>query len=271
MQKPFREVSMSAPQVDWDKYAEQYDALTTNGSNPAYLELIGLVKEYFQKEVVINKGSLVVDMGGGTGNFSLPLAESYPDSKFIVIDTSERMLKIAEEKAAKKGVKNLLCMVMDVEDVRKIRDIYSQPVNHVIMIHCLYATREGNSDKPRRILKNICDVLKDHDSRLFISDINRPLRTGNWIPYCLWNAFKSYGEVGNGVFKRLEKTIQFFKENDQAKLANRHIDAKQREGEYLLCDLEKFVIMIKDAGFRKIYRKADNYYRGRDNLVIAGK
>jgi hypothetical protein len=96
-----------------------------------------------------------------------------------------------------------------------------------------------------------------------ISDINRPLRTGNWIPYCLWHAYKKFGSV--------KKTLDFYKQNDQSKLANRYIDMKQNDGSYLLCSLDDLVRMIQKAGFTRILEKTDAYYRGRDNFVVAMK
>jgi SAM-dependent methyltransferase len=256
-------MSMKQVEVDWNKYAEQYDNVTISGSNPAYLELIEKLKSVFN-QYPIQKGSLVVDLGGGTGNFALPLAEKFPDSHFVIVDLSQVMLEIANKKAVKKGLKNVETVRRDVEDIQYLTDKYNRPISTVIMMHCLYATPSLNDpDKPKRILKNVFNGLDHNDSLFVISDINRPLRTGNWIPYCLWHTYKWMGS--------LKKTLAFFKENDQSKLANRYIDVKQEEGSYLLCGIDELVDMIKTAGFSKILEKNDTYYRSRDNFVVAMK
>ena len=249
--------------VDWNRYAEQYDAICTSGSNPAYMQLLDKVVRYF-KELPIKKRSLVADLGGGTGNFTLALAQHYPDSTFVIVDSSETMLEKAKGKAHIAGLENIDVVLGDVENIAQLTTKYSRPFTHVIMIHCLYATRsKEDSAKPHRILKNICEGMEDSSSRCFVSDINRQLNTSNWIPYCLWNAYRN--------LRSMKKTIQYFKENDQAKLANRYIDLQQKSGNYLVCELDEFVNMIRAAGFAKIHEKSDRYYRGRDNLVIAGK
>ncbi|MFW6233361.1 MAG: hypothetical protein ACOC3Z_01725, partial [Nanoarchaeota archaeon] len=56
---------------------------------------------------------------------------------------------------------------------------------------------------------------------------------------------------------------------NQAKLANKHIDLKQRQGDYLLCSLEDLIKMHKKAGFntKNIIEASDKFYRKRDNLI----
>ncbi|MBW1766759.1 MAG: methyltransferase domain-containing protein [Deltaproteobacteria bacterium] len=254
---------MTKVEVDWDRYAEQYDRITISGSNPAYLELVDKVTMFF-KELGLKKGSLVVDLGGGTGNFTLPIAEMHPESHFIIVDLSEIMLQKAKQKAEMKNLRNVDVIQGDIENIEYLVDTYSRPFTHAMMIHCLYVTGSlERPEKPQRILKNIHGGLENSDSRFFIVDINRPWKAGGWIPYCLWHAYKTFGSI--------KETIKFFIENDQAKIASRYTDIKQKEGSYLMCSLDEFVEMIKDAGFKRIYEKSDQYYRKRDNLVIAGK
>ena len=254
---------MAKVEVDWDRYAEQYDRITISGSNPAYMELVDKVTMFF-KGLGLKRGSLVADLGGGTGNFTLPIAELHPESHFLIVDLSEIMLQKAKEKAEMRNLRNVDLIQADIEDIEYLVDIYSRPFTHAIMIHCLYVTGSlENPAKPQRILKNIHGGLENAESRFFIADINRPLKTGSWIPYSLWHAFKTFGSI--------KETMNFFMENDQAKIASRCTDIKQKEGSYLLCNLDEFVKMIKNAGFTRIYEKSDKQYRKRDNLVIAGR
>jgi len=263
---------MSSIEVDWNRYAEQYDAITMSGSNPAYLQLVDKVMAFF-RELPIKKDSLVADLGCGTGNFTLPLAKMFPDSRFVIVDNSEIMLEKAEEKVRQHGLKNVDILKKDiVEDIPSIADKYSRPFSHILMIHSLYTVGGIDSIKPDKVLKDAYGCLDNsRDSRFYISDINRQMRTGDWIPYCLWHAYESFRDKGFGFFGSLGKTVEFFRENDQAKLANRYIDMQQKEGNYLICSLDSFLNMLLSAGFSKIYEKSDRFYRGRDNLVVAGK
>lgn len=255
--------------VNWDKYAVQYDAITMGGANPAYEGLVNKVSRFFSNGV-IKKDSLFVDLGGGTGNFTIPIAKQYPDSKFLIVDTSEKMLEIAQQKAYGDGLKNIEVIFQDIEDISKITEINSRPITHAIMIHSLYTTGGINDDKPKRILRNIHEGLENSDSYFFISDINRQLDTTNWIPYCLGSKFRSL-KSDHGIMMSGIKTMNMFIKNDQGKKANKYIDQKQMQGKYLICTLDEFIEMVKGAGFNEIYAKTDQYYRGRDNLIIAKK
>ena len=254
---------MATVEVDWDRYAEQYDPVTIGGANPAYLELVEKATRFFAG-LELQKGSLVADLGGGTGNFTLPIAEMYPDSQFVIVDQSEVMLQKAREKAEAKGLNNVDVVYGDVEDIKALVERYARPLTHVLMIHALYTTGSLNHpEKPRKILRNICEGLADSQSRFFLADINKPHRLLNWIPYGLWHAYRTLGSV--------RKTIRFFFENDQARLASKYTDIKQKDGSFLLCTLEELVELLREAGFTEFYYTSDEYFRGRDNLVIAGK
>ncbi|MFW6226251.1 MAG: class I SAM-dependent methyltransferase, partial [bacterium] len=194
-------------QVDWNKYAEQYDAITMSGTNPAYIGLVKKVINHFEDQD-IKKDSLIIDLGGGTGNFTLgaltnywinkgipSIAERNPHSHFLILDGSEKMLELAEEKKERLKLKNVEVVKGDVEKINELSKKYSRHFDHALMMHCLYATRsQEDPKKPQRVLNNIYQNLKEKGS-FFISDINKPLKTETWIPYCLANAmwrFKSF-------------------------------------------------------------------------------
>lgn len=254
---------MNDSTVDWDAYARQYDQVTTSGINPAYLHLMDRVVDAFD-EFRMEDGACIVDLGGGTGNFSLHLAALYPRCKFIIVDNSQVMLDIACKKAKDSGLDNVVTLYGDIEDIAELVADHAITISHVLMIHSLYATRSSaDPDKPMRVLRNIYKALGDEDSRLVVSDINRPLKTWTWTIYCAWHALR--------LFKSFTKTYAFFLSNDQAVRVNHHLDDKQRAGEYLLCDLGEFVDMVRRSGFSRIFYQTDKYYRGRDNFLVAGR
>jgi len=250
-------------EVDWDRYAEQYDAVTMAGSNPTYVALVRKVAESF-RGFMVRPDALIADIGGGTGNFSIPIAQMYPHSRVILVDSSERMLKQAREKVSRYGLMNLDIICADIlSEIPDLAEKYSRPFSHVMMIHTLYTTGGLKSAAPLKLLKDINKHLDDDtNSRFLISDTNRISKIWKWIPYCLFHAFKTYG---------FKEALSFLKRNEQARKMNRDIITKQKEGHCLLCSLEEFVELVKAAGFSKIYEKSDKYYLGIDNFVIAGK
>ena len=106
-------------QVDWNKYAEQYDNITMSGTNPAYIGLVKKILNHF-KEQNLQRDDLIIDLGGGTGSFTLgaltkywinkripSIAERNPSSRFLILDGSEKMLEKAEEKRDKLKLRNV--------------------------------------------------------------------------------------------------------------------------------------------------------------------
>ena len=129
---------MDKVKVDWDRYAEQYDNITMSGSNPAYNQLVDKVITFFQK-LSIKKDSLIVDFGGGTGNFAIPIAELYPNSKVVMIDSSQGMLKKAKKKIDERKIKNIDVVYGDItKDIPKIAKQYSGSFNSSRALFSLY-------------------------------------------------------------------------------------------------------------------------------------
>ncbi|MEM6633536.1 MAG: hypothetical protein AAF694_27940 [Bacteroidota bacterium] len=68
-------MQVSTPQVDWSSYAQKYDMLLTY--NPFYQQLFLEVVE-IAHTWEIPKGGGIVDIGAGTGNYSLEWAQFFP-------------------------------------------------------------------------------------------------------------------------------------------------------------------------------------------------
>jgi len=254
--------------IDWNKVAKQYDTYTVGGFNPAYFELMDYAKKAFQK---LKSGSLVGDIGGGTGNFSIMLAEKYSDSQFVVLDNSTEMMDIGREKAKIKNLDNVDFIEGDVENIEVVTRKYQRPMNYALMVHSLYTTGSLNNAKPKRILKNINMEMENDESRFLLIDLNRRFHTNDWIIYSIKNAYKMFRKQGQNIFRSLYRTVELFLENDQAKWVNRELDRKQKSGEYLMCELDQLINLVKQAGFSKIYESNDTMYRGRNNIILAGK
>ncbi len=76
--------------VDWSSVAESYD---WGRPFPA-----SYVQELFEQAPEIHRrllqGAMVVDVGAGTGRITVPVATRYPDSTFMAVDNSERLLQV---------------------------------------------------------------------------------------------------------------------------------------------------------------------------------
>lgn len=82
----------------WDRFARLYDAAEfLNGK--VYREMVSITKR------IVPRGAKVLECAGGTGELSLAAAEK-ADSVFCT-DNSEKMLRVAEEKAKKRGITSI--------------------------------------------------------------------------------------------------------------------------------------------------------------------
>lgn len=86
--------SMNMDDKFWDKVADKYAASPIKDMH-AYEQTMELTRRYLSKE------DRVLEVGCGTGSTALLLAPSVQE--ITATDTSERMIAIGEEKAAKEG------------------------------------------------------------------------------------------------------------------------------------------------------------------------
>ena len=89
----------------WDNYAKEYEEDEIKYSNRA--ELVDRIVE--------SKPNSILDIGGGTGVFAIPLAKLV--RKVVVVEPSKGMCDILEEKAKKEGVGNITVIQQKWEDV----------------------------------------------------------------------------------------------------------------------------------------------------------
>lgn len=146
----------------FDKEASSYDEWykTKFGSLVDVVET-DLAFKLFKPE----KGMRVLDIGCGTGNFSIKLAEK--GCKVIGVDISQEMLKIAREKAKKKNL-DIEFYNMDVYNL----DFQDQTFDAVFSMAAFEFIKE-----PLKALDEIFRVTKD-DSQVLIGTINKDSKWG---------------------------------------------------------------------------------------------
>ena len=79
----------------WNTYALAYDHMAQH--NPEYKSIIeefsGIINEWSPPP-----GSTLVDLGAGTGNFSILMAKRFPNAQIIMVDSDKTMLELASNK-----------------------------------------------------------------------------------------------------------------------------------------------------------------------------
>lgn len=256
-------------EFDWNEYAKQYDHLTIGGANPAYLQLRDKIVADFTNDAAGDEG-VIVDLGGGTGNISLVLASKFKRSKFIIVDSSPAMLKRAQSKAREMGLNNVETRSLDMENIEEIAREESRPITHTLIVHSLYATRsKKDPDKPKRILDEVFKSMVGDTKKVIIADINRPVKMLSWSVYCLKSMYQhAFAAKKNGLHALLT-TKRFLAQTKIARSSNAYLIQQQKNGNFLLCDLETLVSMVKNAGFNTIQKASNSLYRGVDNYVVA--
>jgi len=250
-------------EVDWERYAEQYDEVTID-VNRAYQETMDMLKDGKLADLLrYEEAEVVCDFGAGTGNLSIPLAKKYPNLKVIHADSSEEFNAKAKEKALCEGIHNIEFLKIDGE---QIRDAYNKPFDVVLMVHSLYAMRSKDDiERPNRVLSAVYDSLAE-GGRLCIVDIEREMNYVRLVVSSIWNTWRKYG---------FEETIERYKRLDQAKLQNKNVILGQRNGNLITQDIDKLESMVKKAGFNIneniLYKSGFKSYFGYDNILIVKK
>jgi len=96
----------------YDRFAEKYDEMSSSIYKKVYDEITWRFIEPF-----LPRSGLVLDAGGGTGRWAIPIAKK--GLKVIVYDLSKEMLRVAAKKAEKEGLSRLISTVEG--DIRKIK------------------------------------------------------------------------------------------------------------------------------------------------------
>jgi len=77
----------------------------------------------------------ILEVGSGTGRFCIALAEEYPDSQVTALDLSNPALRLAEEGAKKKGLKNIIYAKGDIFNMPFGDDLFDTVFNEGVIEH----------------------------------------------------------------------------------------------------------------------------------------
>ncbi len=131
----------------YDEIAEEYDAMFQSGYRT---EIQNDIVFSTLNEFIGEKRCRILDAGGGTGFYSVPLATRNHD--ITILDKSSNMLEIAESKAFKLGVANRVRTILG--DMQKIE----QPDESFDVVLCPLAL--CHVDSPSEALAQFSRVLR---------------------------------------------------------------------------------------------------------------
>lgn len=231
--------------VDWDAYAEKYDMLLSY--NPFYKELKEEVF-YKMKSWKVKVGGTIVDLGAGTGNYSIEIARLFPSAQILHIDNNEGMNKIAHEKA--EGLHNFQVIEQSVEGI----DFENNSLHGLICINAIYTF-----PNPQKVLQKIYDWLRP-GARAVIVDPGRIMSLLSWKISIGWHLIKNYG---------IRKTLKILKESEAVGKQNAFIRDQQKNGTYWTHTHAEFCDAVKKAGFQ--LESSSTIYRGDCDLVMVRK
>ena len=198
--------------IDYEKFADYYEAV-------------------FGKFGI--KPKLVLDLGCGTGNITLPMAKRGYD--MIGVDLSQEMLGIATEKAKEKN-KEILFLNQDMTEF----ELYGTVGAMVSALDSInYLTEDGQLESMLKLLHYYLDP-----GGIFIFDINTEYKFKNILDgqafvydeddvYCVWN--NDYDEEEKICYFDLN----FFLKDERG--AYKRLDEYQEERAYSTDEIEKII------------------------------
>lgn len=226
--------------VSWERYAVHYDTMCK--INPAYQQMIADFHNWITQQVGID---MIVELGGGTGNFTKIAAEELPAAQFIHIDRDVVMNRVATRKYRKSGLNNISILNSDIEDV----SFADNSLDLAICVHTLYLLSD-----PQSILKKIHRWLKP-GGYLYVVDVGRPINLTKWVLYVFCSSLSKRG---------IRRTVATFIEARQVMKQNKHIQQAQSDGIYWLHSMSEFKNALEASGFQVLenhdcYRTTSDY------------
>lgn len=233
--------------VSWNTYAQTYDMLMAY--NPFYLQLhqevINRIKRWN-----IPQGSIIADIGAGTGNYSLAIAEQYPHAHIIHIDNDKGMNAQAARKKEQMRISNHAITTSPIQEL----ELGISSLDALVSIHALYTF-----PNPKEVLHKMYHWLKPGGKAIFVN-AGRIVNVFNWQLAISWHLIRNYG---------LRKTLKIFSEAKEVSRQNTYIRNMQKNGTYWTHSHQEFIEAINDAGFKIIESKLT--FRGISDLVVVRK
>lgn len=202
---------------------QEYDT-NINNTIPYYSsihqEIINLVK------ALPSETRVWMDTGCGTGNLVEKAANDFPDTKFLLLDPSESMLKISKEKLASFSRERM--KFLEASPTQKFSRKLEEKPDIVTAIQCHHYL---NSEERAKAVK-VCYDLLENDGAFITFENIRPLTdNGTKIGQKYWENFLlSRGRTEGDIEKYLARF----------------------DVEYFPLTVEEHLELLREAGFRTV-------------------
>ena len=237
----------SKENVNWHTYAQKYDMLLE--FNPFYQ---ALRKEVLKKSAnwKLVKGDTLIDLGGGTGNYSIEIAKQHPLANIIHIDNDKGMIERVRDKILNQKVSNITIIKQSASSVKFSKG----SIKGLICIHALYTFPE-----PTSILEKIYN-WSSKNGKVILVDPGRTINVLGWQLAIGFHLIKNHG---------LPKALSIMKAGNEVSKQNKYLAKMQKEGKLWLHSHDEFCGHIEDTGF--VIEKSFKTFRGISDFVVAKK
>lgn len=233
--------------VSWKSYAHQYDMLLKY--NPYYQSLHKEVLNAAQ-QWSINPGDQIADIGAGTGNYSLSLAQMFPHAELYHIDRDEGMNQVTLEKQTANQINNHHLLEKGIGEV----ELKEESFQALVSIHALYTF-----PNPDGALEKMYKWLKPGGYAILV-DAGRVINILGWQVAVGWKMIQEYG---------VKKTLEIFRQGKEVSKQNAYIRNMQLNGTFWTHSHEDFCKVVKSNGFEIIENHVT--FRGVSDFVVAKK
>jgi len=152
----------------YDKRSSSYDSTF----DMLYFKVFDAITwKYIEPYVPVDPDALVLDAGGGTGRWAIRMARK--GCKVILMDVSEKMLKIAAEKVKEEGLQHKITIKKG--DITKT-GYADEAFDMILCEHTLFLFKQPDS-----LIRELKRVLK-RKARLIISAQNRYVQSLACLP-----------------------------------------------------------------------------------------
>lgn len=226
--------------VSFDDYSRKYDMLL-NYSSP-YQQIGEFILVELKKRYQSRDPFSVLDIGGGTGNFSKIIADAFPNAIIHLLEPNEKMLAIAKHKLKHTTTTFSQLLFQDFQSAQKY-DV-------LLCIHALYLMPHSRALIPR------FKEFMHENSSLIVCDIGQEIKVMDWTFFLFLENSKKHG---------LRRAIQIIQTAAEIKQSNREIAKKQRNGQLWQHTLEEFKSFFSEYYQIQI---AFTCYRGCSNFLV---